>query len=605
MNPQPELLTWHDTLTIAAIIFAITQFMETTRLRKYLFYLGCLRTITVILVGMPILLIIIANAPPIALVPIISSIGNILGKYFWYIAPFSFPFRTIISCSITPIRLPKEFLDNAIWFISNPIIYQVIALSLFSLLIMIYLWFLQNPQAFRPRFNSKLLDKFGLDLLDNLDHKDLAAICSIIGSYLDKIISLASTVPKYFPEDLHPKKIKNEEIARRCLEFIDVDLSGDNFIIYISRQHIRFVVWTIKTARKYSLWNAGGNIFFDNLFNQLLKDKNSVLTKELKLGGYSGIAKPLTNQIFKSMEIIDNYDVFGALGWGIETSEIVLTNIMTGLEISLKEYFTTDSRSYIGNPSMKLGNVVDNLASCYESLCMSIADKNEEIWKSTNASKASHIMRFFVDLEHILTPSVETRWRKAYSPVFSNADLEVQKYSLSEGIVDAYFKLYEGIAWIKQEEYARMQAIEPYWLVFTDNGAPMIKAVQEKLLEKIKERVDENFKDHYASMIKLFLNLYSGSLIGDNRTTNNPIFLYFQETFKSRIAPELRKNKKFRERNMPQAWFIDKRGSICRNFYGKKEIIVAYSSHAKESLSSKTHSKSQKKSKSVKKIRKR
>lgn len=156
---------------------------------------------------------------------------------------------------------------------------------------------------------------------------------------------------------------------------------------------------------------------------------------------------------------------------------------------------------------------------------------------------------------------------------FSQADLEVQKYSFSEGLVNAFFTLYEGIAWLKNEEYGRMEAIEPYWLAYRDPENQMIKAIQEKLLEKIKERVEENFKNHYPSMIKVFLYLYSGELYIDNPHYKNPILLYFREIFKSRIIPAIRTDKKFREHNMPSSWQFDKQNSIFRISYEDKVII--------------------------------
>lgn len=330
----------------------------------------------------------------------------------------------------------------------------------------------------------------------------------------------------------------------------------------------------LKYAKEYSFWNTGNSIFFDNLFTQLLKDENSVLTREFKVGGYSGIAQPLSNEIFKSMEIVDNYDVFGALEWGSNASEIVLSNTITGLDMSLRKYFTTSSGAYVGNPSMRLGSTVKRLAECYSSMCTDVSKLDEDIWKNKHSSKMSKIMRFFVNFEYVLTPVSDTRWQDPYNPVFSQQDLEVQKYSLSEGVVDGFFTMYEGISWLKHEEYARMEAIEPYWLVFQDPQNQIIKALQEKLLEKIKERTEENFKNHYPSMLKMFLNLYGGELYGDNPHSNNPIALYFKGIFKSRIIPAIRKDKKFREHNMPSDWQFDKQNRIYRIFHDKKKIII-------------------------------
>ncbi len=572
-----ELLTWHDALTIAVIIFAITQFMETTRLRRYLFYLGWLRTFTVILVGLPIILVIIANAPPSSLFPIFSFIANILAKYFSYVFQASFYLSPSLLHSLPQLHIliPQYLLNGTGKFLSDPLTYQVVALFLFSILIFLYLAFLKNPQWFMPLFNIKLLDVLSWELLDNMKEEDLAALTKIVGRYLEKIVSLASTVPRPLPPEIDERKSFKNKLAIRSLQFINIDISGANFIDYISRENVKFIMWMLQYVKKYSFWNSGHSIFFDNLFAQLMRDKNSVLTKEFKLGGYSGIAQPLSNAVFKSMEIIENYDVFGALGWGAGVSDITLSNTTKGLDIALRKYLTTDAGTYIGNPSMKLGSTVERLAECYSSMCMDVAKQSEEIWKNKHSSKMYQIMRFFVDFEYRLTPVSDTRWQESYDPKFSQQDIEVQKYSFAEGLIDGLFKLYEGISWLKHEEYARMQAIDPYWLVFHDPQNQMIKALQEKFLEKVKERVEENFKGHYPSMLKLFLNLYGGELYGDLRPqSNNPIVAYFREMFKSRIVPALRTNKKFREHNMPSDWQFDRKGNIYRMFYDEKKIII-------------------------------
>ncbi|MEK7534077.1 MAG: hypothetical protein AAB600_01955 [Patescibacteria group bacterium] len=576
-NLQPQLLTWHDALTIAVIIFAITQFMETTRLRRYLFYLGWLRTVTVVLVGLPIILVIIANAPPSSLFPVISFVGSSLGHFVSYICQASLycTLPMLYNFLQLHISIPQSFLTNAGNVLNQPSVYEVAALLLFSLLILLYLAFLKNPQWFKPFFNTKLLDAMSWELLDNMRGEDLAALCKIIGSYLEKLVSLASKVPRPLSSEIDERRNFKNQLAIRCLQFINIDLSGANFIDYISRQNVKFIIRMLQYAKKYSFWNTEHSIFFDNLFAQLMRDKNSVLTREFKLGGYSGVAQPLSNAIFKSMEIVDNYDVFGALGWSAGISDITLSNTITGLDMALRKYFTTNAGAYLGNPGIKLGSATERLAQCYNSMCMDIAKQGEEIWKNKHASKMSQLMRFFIDFEYRLTPVSDTRWQEAYRPTFSQQDLEVQKYTFAEGLVEALFKLYEGISWLKHEGYARMEAIEPYWLVFHDPQNQMIKALQDKFLEKVKERVGENFKGHYPSMLKVFLSLYGGELYGDLRPqSNNPIIAYFREMFKNRIVPALRNDKKFKEHNMPSDWQFDKQNNIYRMSYGEEKIII-------------------------------
>lgn len=517
-----DYLTWHDALAIAAVIFAITQFMETTRLRRYLFYLGFLRITTVILVALPLLLVIISN--------------------------------TI--------------------FVQDPTIYQISALISFSLLIFLYLAFLKNPQWFRPFFGIKLLGQISYELMDNLREEDLAALAKIISLDLERIIKLAATVQRIPLGVQAIPNIKNKELAERCLDFIDVDLSGENFIEHISKYNMRFVHNVIKYAEKYNLWDAGGRIFFDNLFTHLMTDENSVLTKELKFGGVIGVTKPLSNLIFKSLNIVANYRVFGSINRGIEISEVTLTNGIRGLETSMRDYFKEERSIGAWNePNVMLSLTIEDLGECMKSICATISSKEEDIWGSKYGSKISDIKGFFERMEYILTPSTDSRWEEPYHPVFSQEELGVQKYTVTYGIVEGLFSIYEGLAFLKNEEYARINALSIYWLILHVPPAPAMKAIQDKFLEKIKNRVEENFKGFYASIIKLLINLYGGELYNQEAHLDNPIAQYFREIFKSRIVPELRTNKKFREENMPSDWFIED-GIIYTTSYDGTKVVV-------------------------------
>lgn len=565
-----ELLSWQSALTIAAVIFAITQFMETTSLRKYLFYLGRLRKITVFLVGIPLISIAIGTFIPNLTHSNISSWVNPLGSIIKNIVFFTIPYSKCLSNF--QVNIPAQ-LSQAI---GNPMTYQIIAISLFTLLLLTYLAFLWNPKWFKPPFNEKLLDNLAGELLDNLKREDVGAICRILILYLEKIVSLASNVPRRFADLVPPEpKSKKEKLAARCLQFIEIDLSGDNIISYIAREDIRFILWIIEYAEKYSLWRAGSNIFFDNLFEQLLKDKNSALTRELKLGGVSGITKPLSNRIFKSMEIIDNYDVFGALGWNADISEIVITNVTEGLEISLKTYFTTDRGSYRGNPSMVLGRTIQNLSQCFSSICVQIAEQKTDLWRNKYDKKISMISGFYRNLHYWLIPKAEERWQDAYSPSFYEEDLAVQQDTVAEGIVEGLFEFLEGLSYLRNEEYSRHELVSNlYWILYQPPDVPIIKSIQNKLLEKIKERVEENFKGNYASMTKLFLNLYSGHLYNDKTNVNNPIALYFRDIYKERVIPEIRKNVKYKDSTLPSDWRFDKKGNIFRVGFRDEKIVI-------------------------------
>jgi|GEM_PF-5611716 len=529
-TPQ-DLLTWHDALAIAVVIFAITQFMENTKLRKYLFYFGWLRNTTVFLTGIPILLVVIS---------------------------------TIISFfHLEMVDLPLAFI------FLNPIIYQTTALASFSLLIILYLYFLFKPGFFKPRLSIQLLKNIASELIDNTNQEEIAALCKIVGVHLEEIINLASTVPREFPGSQVIVKIKNKELAAACLEFIDYHLSEQNFIQYISRNDFRFVHHSVENAIKYRLWEVGGGRFFDNLFHQLLDDGDSVLSKELQ-GSYKSVPKKLSKLIFGSLELIANYDVFGTFGLGADVSKDTLDNLLRGLEISLREYFREVRNIYYGGtPSRELGNVLTNLGESFKSMCV-YASKDKEKY----SSKISAILDFYRRLTFILTPTAESRWEEAYEPKFAPEELSVEKGSITESIVKGLFNLYEGLSWLKDEEYARMYLLTLYELVMITPQSTAQKAVQDKLLEKIKERVEQNLQHHYPSIVKLLLNFYGVRLWTEDQRVENNIDAYFKEVFKTKIVLAIRNDQKFREYSMPSDWFLDDDGTIYTHSIDGEKVVI-------------------------------
>jgi len=229
---------------------------------------------------------------------------------------------------------------------------------------------------------------------------------------------------------------------------------------------------------------------------------------------------------------------------------------------------------YSDTPNTELARTIEKLGDCFHSICVQIRTQDKEIWKNSYSSKMSSINNFFQRLEFILTPVSDTRWEDPYNPVFSQEELTVQKYTIAEGIVEGLFKLYEGLAVLKNEEYARILALDPYWLVISEPQGQMMKAIQDKFLEKVKKRVDENFKSWYASMTKLFLSICGADLYSEKPTSQNPIMLYFREIFRTRIVPELRKNAKYREETMPSNWVLEKDGTISAKFHEDITVVI-------------------------------
>ena len=110
-----------------------------------------------------------------------------------------------------------------------------------------------------------------------------------------------------------------------------------------------------------------------------------------------------------------------------------------------------------------------------------------------------------------------------------------------------------------------------YWLLYHEQDKGITLNIQNQLAKFIKERIEENLKGNYVSMIKLFLNLYSGRLAKNKGKEENEIIRYIVSQFKKNIAPRFMKDKDFREEHMPQEWKI--KGKTIVN-HGNQEIFT-------------------------------
>lgn len=519
-------IEWHEVLAISAVIFAAVQFMESVKVRDYIFKFGWLRLITALLIAISIISIIVAN------------------------------FVAVISLCI-PILTSTSF-------------YELIALNALSVLILLYVIFFFRPGFFLP-FDTSLLIKIRKELLNNQSDENLAALSRIVHGNLKKIIILASSARREMYRA--PNGPEPSEEMREALHFLEVDLSNISFVKYIAKNNLSFMMYYFNLVKEYKLWEAGGGTFINSLSEVLFTDEDSLLSKELRLSGFSGVHKPLTNILFNSEELLSHYRVFQSFNhWNAEISYVTLENWTNGLEEALRFYFSEERNvHYSDTPNMTLSAGISHLSSTFQKLCYEIYKKDPAIWKSPYGSKLSTISRFFDGLERIL---VQEDPNDEYQPKFSNEELTVQRYTVTESIAKALFENFESLVMFEDEDYARAVAMEPMWLVFDNRSVTILVNIQNKVKDLIKERFDQEIKYKYkASMIKLMLVIYGGMVQKDSKR-DNPIQQHIQEEFNKIIAPNLISDKKFREIHLPGDWEVDEKGkAIYRTIHEVKELL--------------------------------
>ncbi len=517
-----RFLSWQQLLSMGAIIFAATQFMESTKLRKYIFRFGKLRYITFWLVGIPIFLVITANI----------------------------------------IQLTNSYIP----LLNYPAFYELIALTLLSILILSYLVFLVKPKMFLPKFGS-FIKVIRVELVHDLSDESLAALAWIIGDHLEEIIKSASELKKPLYREVKGKEVNPE--ADEILDFIDVDLSTPSFVRYVARNDGYFVTKFFESAEKYKLWESGGGIFVNRLAEALFTDENSLLSKELMFGGFSGAYKPLTNRLFSSDGIITHYRILDSFKhWTAEISITTLENWTNGLEAALKNYFAEERNIYFsGTPNVALSYSLQRLADSTGWIVSKINKyEADDVWDNEYGKKLSIIGRFFNHLDNIL---IQEDPDSDYKPVLSEKEQKVEDKTVTEGVAKALFTYFEAFTWMENEEYARVHAIEPMWVLFGDKSQSVLQNIRLKILDLIKERVTENQKGRYPSIIRLLLIIYNGTV---HEREERIIDYYVHNEFTNSFAPQFLKDKKFREKHMPGSWFI-KDGKIYRKVYDKTALL--------------------------------
>jgi len=542
LNTVGTYVRWYEILALAGIVFAISEFMGHSKLRKYIFVWSNLSRYFLNLIITSISFVIFANILPL----------------------FNSNFK-ILPC------------------LSYPVFWELIGLTLFSIAIISILFFSLEQYRFIPMINKKNCFDFSYNLyrviLYEHSNESLSAISIIINKNLEKIFKYAakydyrwnvkgSSFKSAFEKNKVPEKEHN--LVNISCHTIDVLMSDKYYCKYLSEDNIYLVLRIIDLTNKYELWNSCGNVFYNSLCNELFTNNQSHLSKEIEFRGI-GISKPVFKALFTSFHIINAYRPFQSFHYFMEENYQVgiIEKYTKALEISLREYFKEErSIFFVGSCNIALSIALENLSDILYSICIRLEKyENSDIYYNRYQDVIRAIETFYSGM--VLEMCFYAT--EKYTPHFSKEDLEVKERSLTRGIVEAIFKYLDALTILKNEDYARMLSTKVFWLIFSTNKEKLqvIKNMEEVLLNLLKERVNENKKGGYSSMIKLLINIYGGFQYHEGVRENVKIGKYIEEEFKKNLAIDILSDKEKEKRYLPKNYTVNRKLKIIKDLHGE------------------------------------
>lgn len=511
---------WFEMLSLAGIVFAISQFIENNRLRTYILKRRRIIWPFYGLIFFSILAVIVANLLTIPLIP------------------------------AEPIPL-----------ISYPAFWEILSLLAFSVVMLGIILLSMVPWIFIPKFNRRnYKDIWNIAMeavLYDGSNKALAALCKIIYRNIDTIINYASQYDRFWnisgstyksPYEMRRVKKRDIPLVATAVHLIEELLSHDVFCKFIAQRHLALVMRLIDAAETTKLWHSCGYYFFNNMFKWLFEDPESLLSQELKGSGTS-YTQPLSNHAFKASGIISHYRIFQSYDSRLDKlNSETIKKVCHGLELALKEYFSKEQLTWHADaPNTALSVALKDLSGIVSSICMSLVGLKQETWRNPYSEVFSAISLFFAHSLPNALPDNEDN--------LAEDDKQMNDRSLLKGIVEAIFDYLEGLSWLTNTEYARHESTHLFWILWSNRQQTIGDKLRAALFEKIKERVNENKERHYPPLIKLLLDVYGFQF--RSIQADNPIGEYIQKEFYESIAESALKNEENAKYFLPSHWKWD------------------------------------------------
>jgi len=542
LNTVGSLLRWYEILTLGGVVFAITEFMERSRLRIYIFRLSNLAKDVFELIILSIFLVVVAN-----LLPLLNR-----GSY-------------------------------TIALIHYPAFWELLSLIAFTVALILIIIFSIFPYRFIPKLTRNNCYRFFINIRNAIlnDHipESLDAIATILDRNIEIIFKYAAKYDRHWniqgshfktPYEMNKVPKKDQHLVDTSRQLIDIAMSDKFFCHYLSENNIGLLLHVIDKINEYKLWNSCGYVFFDSLCKELFLNEQSHLSREMEFRGV-GVHKPIFKALFTSFEILDWYRPFQSFSWWEDKNFKVdiINKYITGLNVAFEEYFKKERYTCLsGTPNIALSVALKNLVQILNFICIRIRKiKDDEIYYNGYHDVIMAIQNFFGmgNLEQYLVGS------ENYEPRFSREDLKVKKHSLTEGIVKSIFDFLDALTILENDDYARTISAAVFWLIFpTDRETPeIIKNMEDKLLCLLQERVEENKKGGYSSMIKLLINIY-GFQFYKGLEDHIRIGKYIETEFKDNLAKEIIRDINKETRYLPRNYIVDREQKIIKDLHGKE-----------------------------------
>ncbi|HRK60917.1 MAG TPA: hypothetical protein PLY88_00015 [Candidatus Omnitrophota bacterium] len=501
---------WHEILGLCGVLFAISEFMEKNKLRAYFFKFSGTASLVYRLFLLSLFLVVAANAIHLSQNIALPSVD--LPEWCWLIAK-NIPYLSAPGC----------------WEIAS-------LLSLSCCIFILLFVSIHNPVPKLKKNNYRiLLDNLARTIVNDRSDESMSAVAAIVHENLDKIFQEASKYNDWWnvqgssdtsPYHLHRVKGKNREMVARAVGFIKESMSDEAFCKYASRSSLFYVIGLFEKIQKYQLPDGCKLFLLSSLYRELFCNADSHLSRELDYRGL-GVSKPLFSQIFSSLYLIHISNPYALTFFEYESRKdpCLVEKYTEGLQITLEEYFKQGNMWGVSN---ELRQALENLPQFMTSLCLDLKGlNNDKIYSNKHEKSLRCIGRFYQRLNYLIAGN------EKICPWPGEHEIFVMKDSVTEAMAKSIFEYLDALTCLDNDDYARMLSCEVFWAIYPiGDKNPIQKNIANKILQLIKERIIENKRGFYSSMIRLMVNIY-GFNIHNEQEEDNVIGKYLQQELRA------------------------------------------------------------------------
>jgi hypothetical protein len=521
MTEIQNILTWADLLQIFALVYAGIEFFSSKKNLKYLLRKSKVSLLTIIILVIVVILNILVE-----IIPIIRM------QDFIHL-PFTLPI-----------------------FILNGLIFKVLAISILVGLILFYFCITLYPRLlyFPLRYNDKDPEKFFetiFGLLKSqtpLTAENYRLICELL-FYKGNFGCIIKHLKHWEPEEGRNEQYEYaDELLNRALTdkwFLDYLCSKDKYALLA-------ILQTIKREKATECWS-----FIRKLSSRLLAE-NSFLDYEISDLG-DGAYRYIIDGFYKDNFFYSNFPLFSITSQNLESEKASLKKLTHTMDVAIKDYLSKKEKQNTNRIGLNpFHSGLEYLVEKYNSIVYEIRDSKNDMGKFFE--ERYEITSFFQQLEYSFTEDEDRQVE------LSDSELKIEKYTLTNEIVQSVFELCESLASLSDnegQELARDDIFEFRWLWegVEKAGEEHLKPMRNKLLELFEERIKENINGKYPPLVRVLLSI--------NGFSNDDLGKLLTK-YKRRLKPLISK-RETQQRFKPYFWVKDKDGG-WKSEYGAKYL---------------------------------